>query len=243
MRPIVTLLIAFLSLSVIGQQWRDSLETARNLYRKGEYEKALKYYESAQKNAPNGIDLSDEMGQSAYKLRDFERAEKIYRQSASSKKDNGSKARSYHNLGNACMKKKDYQSAADAYRQALRNDPENERTRYNLSEAIRRMKQEEKDQKEKDKNNKEQNNDQQNSGDQSQNKQEDQQGNQRRNKEQSGKDNRPNNKRKNGQNRSSLPNRSVDRMLDELMKAESATKRKMGGNQGEGPVATSGKDW
>lgn len=55
--------------------WRDSLDVARTAYKNKEYGKALKYYESAQRKAPDNVDLSDEMGQSAYKAREFERAE------------------------------------------------------------------------------------------------------------------------------------------------------------------------
>ena len=64
-------------MNVSAQEWRDSLKVARNSYKKQEYVKALKYYQSAQKKAPNDVDLSDEMGQSAYKAREFEKAEKL----------------------------------------------------------------------------------------------------------------------------------------------------------------------
>jgi hypothetical protein len=46
-----------------------------------------------------------------------------------------------------------------------------------------------------------------------------------------------------GQKNGQLPNKSVERMLDELMKAESETKRKIGGQKGSGTTNRSGKDW
>ena len=112
----IVLFIIFWStcLSSFGQAWRDSLDYARSSYKRGEYGKALRYYESAQKFAPDGIDLSDEMAQSAYKAREFEKAEKIYQQSASTKKDKTSRAKSYHNLGNSRMKKKELKSRKPA---------------------------------------------------------------------------------------------------------------------------------
>ena len=71
------LIVLFVGLSSVlsAQNWRDSLETARNAYKKGDYAKALDYYEKLDKNKPENVDLSDEMGQSAYKARQFERAE------------------------------------------------------------------------------------------------------------------------------------------------------------------------
>lgn len=250
----IVLFIIFWStcLSSFGQAWRDSLDYARSSYKRGEYGKALRYYESAQKSAPDGIDLSDEMAQSAYKAREFEKAEKIYQQSASTKKNKTSRAKSYHNLGNSRMKKKDYQGAIDSYKEALRNDPKNEKTRYNLSEAIRRLKEEQqkqdkkeqqeqdqqkqqkKDQKDqqKDGNNQDQ---QQNQGDQQ--KKNSQQGNQKGNNQKKGGNSG------NSSNSGSIPNKSVERILDELMKAEAATKRKIGGNRNGSSSTNSGKDW
>lgn len=253
----IVLFIIFWStcLSSFGQAWRDSLDYARSSYKRGEYGKALRYYESAQKSAPDGIDLSDEMAQSAYKAREFEKAEKIYQQSASTKKDKTSRAKSYHNLGNSRLKKKDYQGAIDSYKEALRNDPKNEKTRYNLSEAIRRLKEEQQKQQKQDKKDqqeqdqqKQQNKDQKdqqkngNNQDQQQN-----QGDQQKKNSQQG-NQKGNNQKKGGNsgnssNSGSIPNKSVERILDELMKAEAATKRKIGGNRNGSSSTNSGKDW
>lgn len=238
MRQLTVIFFLFISFGSYSQEWRDSLKVARDAYKKQEYAKALKYYQSAQKTAPSAIDLSDEMGQSAYKAREFEKAEKIYQQSAASKKDATSKAKSYHNMGNSRMQSKDYNGAIDAYKEALRNNPKDEQTRYNLSEAIRRLKDEQKknsNQNENDQNNQNQNQNQNqnNSGGQGkQNKQSQSQNQQGGNQEKSG----------NG-NQSKLPNKTVERMLDNLMKAEAATKRKMNGNGTSGSTTTSGKDW
>lgn len=237
----IALCLNYLSLA---QEWRDSLEFARSSYRKGDYATAMRYYESAQKKAPDHVDLSDEHAQSAYRARQFERSEEIYQQSSASKKTSKKKSDSFHNLGNARMKKKDYSGAIEAYKESLRNDPSNQETRYNLSEAIRKQREEQKkqdqnkdknkdqDQKDQCKNpgdNKDQNNPQNKEGNNSGNKSKDQ--NPSKDDQQGGKKN------------ANLPNKSVERMLDELMKAESATKRKIGGQKGSGTANRSGKDW
>lgn len=245
MKNVIYIVIIFCSSFAGAQEWRDSLKVARDSYKKEEYSKALKYYQSAQKKAPENIDLSDEMAQSAYKAREFEKAEKIYQQSANSKKSNAEKSKTYHNMGNSRMQKKDYSGAVDSYKEALRNNPSDEQTRYNLSEAIRRLKDEQKKQQQQDKNDPKQN---QNNQQQKQNEQ---------NKQNSGKDpqNKPNESQNNsgkggkdgkpqeGGNPSRLPNKSVERMLDQLTKAEAETKRKMGGSREESNAIKSGKDW
>src|SRR5690606_11862131 len=41
----------------------------------------------------------------------------------------------YHNLGNVFMNEKQYRAAVEAYKNALRNNPKDEETRYNLALA------------------------------------------------------------------------------------------------------------
>ena len=103
------LILVLLSSGVIhSQQWRDSLDAARKAYKEEKYLDALRYYKSAQKNAPENIEFSDEIGQTAYKARQFDIAEKIYRQNATNKKDPKGQANNWYNVGNSMMKKQDY---------------------------------------------------------------------------------------------------------------------------------------
>ena len=53
--------------SGFAQEWRDTLNRARELYKSGKFKEALKYYKSAERLAPNDVDLSEEKGQSAYR--------------------------------------------------------------------------------------------------------------------------------------------------------------------------------
>lgn len=62
-----------------------------------------------------------------------------------SSEDKSLKHKSYHNLGNAFMEEEQYQMAVDAYKDALRNDPTDEETRYNLAYAKSKLEQEKND--------------------------------------------------------------------------------------------------
>lgn len=222
---------------VLGQEWRDSLDIAREAYKKEDYSKALKYYESAQKKAPENVNLSDEMAQSAYKAREFEKAEKIYQQNSNSKKNTQQKAANYHNLGNSRMKKKDFQGAIDAYKESLRANPNDENTRYNLSEAIRQLKNQQQQEKQQNQQN---NQDQQQNQDQQKQQQNQQQKN-NQNKQQGQPKESEGESKENGKGQ--LPNKTVDKMLDKLTKDEAETKRKVNGSGGKNSSSTSGKDW
>ena len=236
--------------------WRDSLNVARKAYDKKDYTKALKYYESAQKNAPDGIDLSDEMAQSAYKARDFERAEKIYQQGSSNKMSKRDRGDAMHNMGNAQMKQENYEGAVESYKEALRNNPNDEETRYNLSEAVRKIKEKRTPPPPKPNDpNDPQNGD---SGDGNQGDQgsqgdqgEQQDGQNGQNNGSQGNSNGQQDPNKSGLGGASgdsseegkLTNQAVERALDKLAKKEGETKRKMMGAGSGGQSARSGKDW
>jgi len=250
MKTVAVLIVFFTVFSAAAQDWRDTLKMARNAYEMEEYDKASGFYQKAQKGAPESVDLSDEMAQSAYKAGKFEEAEKIYQQNQANKSSTKAKANNHHNIGNTRMKSENYGGAVDAYKDALRLNPNDEKTRYNLSEAKRKLQQQQK---------KEQN--EQNSGQQKK-----QQGNSGQQKNQSGKNSSKQskgNQQKNGQQNPSkgggqqkngegtdpqdgkgqLSNKNADRILDDLMRKEAETKKRMAGMGGSGRRAKSGKDW
>jgi Ca-activated chloride channel family protein len=233
MKNIFYILVLICASSANAQEWRNSLKSARAAYKRNEFANALKYYQSAQNKAPQNIDLSDEMAQSAYKAGEYDKAEKIYQQSANSKKSALTKANTFYNMGNSRMQKKDFSGAVESYKEALRNNSQDEQTRYNLSEAIRQLKQQNQDSKDKKS---PQMNPPKNSDEEKKNKQQEKKNPANSEKEQE-------NRQKNNGNSSRLPNKSVERLLDQLTKAEAETKRKMGGSRAESSTLNSGKDW
>lgn len=213
------LTLFFISGNLSAQKWRDSLEVARKAYKSGDYDKAITYYKSAQKYAPENIDFSDEIAQSTYRSRDFGAAEKGFEQTLNSKKTSSEKAKTHHNIGNSKMNKKDYSGAIESYKEALRNNPNDPETKYNLSEAIRQKKNQEKKNSDQNDNKKENQNQPKNSN--------------------------CNNKTSNqSNNNKKIPNKQVDKMLDDLTRQEASTKRRLGKNKkGKSSKNKSGKNW
>lgn len=58
--------------------------------------------------------------------------------------DKSLKHRAFHNQGNTFMKQKNYKGAVEAYKNALRNDPSDDQTRYNLALAKKMLEKEQK---------------------------------------------------------------------------------------------------
>jgi len=229
MKSIIIILFTVFAFQGFAQQWVDSLKVARSAYKNKEYDKAIRYYRSAQNLAPKYVDLSEEIAQSTYRSRDFDNAEKVYQQAASAKKEKIEKSKMQHNLGNTRIKKKDYSGAIEAYKDALRNNPNDQETQYNLSEAIRQKKQEE------EKKNKQQNqkgnNPPQNKGNNSSN-----------NSNNSGGSSSA--AKKENKSSGSLPNKQADKMLDNLTRKEADTRRRISNGQKNNESSLkSGKNW
>lgn len=201
-----------------GQAWRDSILSARQAYFSKQYEKASHSYDYAEKMLSGKTDLSTERAQSAYRKGNFNAAIYHYKKGLKKGKKSPENAQSYYNLGNAFLKQKQYKEAIRSYKNALKIDPFNEQTRYNLSQALRKLNPSNKKQKPKDgpkkKDPKKENKDKKNP-DQSKNK---------RTKPKEQNQNQP----LKDQNQSNKQRKNAsDRILDKLLKKEAATKRKL----------------
>lgn len=216
----VLLFVFFISSLSFSQSWRESLETARNLYAIKNYPEAYKTYQQVAKQLPSNINLDAEIGQAAYKAGDFANASSYF---AKQKKTvRNKKARLNHNLGNAYMQQKNYDKAIEAYKASLRNNPNDEQTRYNLALAKQKNKNEQKNSPKKDKN-----------------KQEPKQNPPKNDKsKEDKKEQQPKPEEANKQ----LKQSASDRMLDDLMKRELDTKQKHKGKPNKN-TSENGKDW
>ena len=68
-------------------------------------------------------------------------------------KERPNKHRTFHNIGNALMQIKDYKGAVEAYKNALRNNPNDDETRYNYALAKKMLEDENQDQDQEDQDN------------------------------------------------------------------------------------------
>ncbi len=95
------------------------------------------------------------LGNAYYDKGNFEEALYRHQQAATNSKSKAEKHKAFHNIGNILMQKKQCKEAVEAYKNALRNNPTDNETRYNLGLAkeCAKNEQENKDQNEDDKNN------------------------------------------------------------------------------------------
>lgn len=86
------------------------------------------------------------LGDAYYKQGKYDEAAKQFDLLRSQKKDKSSDAASLHNLGNTLLQSQKYQESIEAFKQALKLNPKDEDTRYNLAYAQAMLKQQQQQQ-------------------------------------------------------------------------------------------------
>ena len=182
-------LLLIISVLAINLHAQDSVMIGKTEYRKGNPQDFRKLVREGNKqyNAGKAVDAErsyrkaldvDEksnlatfnLGNSMYRQQKYEEAGKEFEKAASATTDKMEKSQAYHNLGNSYLQQQKLKESIEAYKQALRNNPNDLETKYNLSFAMNLLKEQEQQQSQdkQDDQDKKDNQDQQNQDNQDQ---------------------------------------------------------------------------
>ena len=234
-----------------------SILASYNIYAQSEnyakfYNKGNKFiennFEEAEKNFRVAIDDSLSDLRATFNLSNKYYSEGLYdeaisRQIESTKlaKNKSEKHKAFHNLGNSLMKKEMCSEAVLAYKNALRNDPSDDETRYNLALAKKCEEEQQNDDQKKDDQNKDnENKDDQNKDDQ--NKDNEDKDNQNKN-DQSKDDNKSEKPKENKNQQSKLSPQQIKNLLKAMENAEKKVQAKVNDKKQKGTKVVSEKDW
>ena len=157
-----TVLLLVLVCQTVGAQTAHrALRKADRAYEAENYEEAEKGYGNALE-ADNSAQGNYNLGNSHYEKGDYEEAAKRYEEAAGVAEDPNIKTRAYRNLGDAYFQQKDYEKSIDSYKKSLRINPEDEEAKYNLSQALRYLQQQQQQQQQQQNNEQDENQDQEN---------------------------------------------------------------------------------
>ena len=126
-----------------AQKYLKEAEEARE---ENDFSTAEAMYRQAIAKDPSNAEAQYNLGNLYYNEEMPDGAIKRHAKSGELFEEKSLKHRSFHNQGNAFMKQKKYPEAIEAYKNALRNNPSDEETRYNLAVA-KQMHEKEQDQK------------------------------------------------------------------------------------------------
>lgn len=126
---------------------------AHNLTYKGNESLSDNSFVAAEKSYRTAIGINPEdatpaynLGSALYQKEAFKEALTPLKKAVIAGKNKQEKHTALHNLGNAFMKNKSYEKAVETYKEALRNNPTDNETRYNLALAKEMLKKEQQEQ-------------------------------------------------------------------------------------------------
>lgn len=146
---IIILLISLLSVVSLSAQKavRKNIKQGNRSYNEQKYEKAAKKYEEAIKINPHALEANFNLGNTLYKQNEWDKSIEQQNHYLLLEKENEQEiAASWHNIGNALLHKKELQKSMEAYKMALRINPDDDETRYNLAVVQKMINDEEEEQ-------------------------------------------------------------------------------------------------
>lgn len=140
MKKIITLLLVLISFATKAQEKDKFLPKGNEEFAEKKYADAEANYRISQSKFKKKAVSSYNLGTSIYKQNQHSEAKYQFAKAIQDAKTKPEKHKAFHNLGNVLMKEKEYQGAVDAYKNALRNNPNDEETRYNYALAKKMLK-------------------------------------------------------------------------------------------------------
>lgn len=150
-----SMIIIFLMISAasFAQTDRDYVREGNRHYRKGNFAEAEVSYRKAQEKNVNNPQASYNLANSMFAQRKDSAAIVQFEQAVKSETNPYRKAQSYHNIGVVCQGHKMFGEAIEAYKNALRLNPNDHTTRYNLELCRRQLKNQNQNQQQQGENN------------------------------------------------------------------------------------------
>lgn len=244
MKQLLLYSLFFLSLATFGQETDKHLPKANDEFEAKKYADAEADYRiSLSKTRKNAI-ASYNLGNAIYRQNQAGEAKFPYLKAIEDAKDKNQKHQAFHNLGNVFMKEKNYTQAVEAYKNALRNNPNDEQSRYNFALAKKMLKEnppkDDKKDKKKDKKDEKKEKDQDKKDDKKdQNKEKDKEGNQDKKDEQGKNDPQNQPKPKPG----GISKERLQNLLDAVNNEEKKVQDKVNAKKVKGKPVQTEKDW
>ncbi len=256
--------LCFIALGEINAQSEDYAKyyNKANSLSESDFEKAEKNYRVAINDSLSDLKATFNLSNEYYTEGYFDDAISRQLEAIKLAKNKIEKHKAYHNLGNSFMKKEMCSEAVSAYKSALRNNPNDDETRYNLALAKQcedeqskndddqkdDQKDDQQDQENKEKDNKDDQQDQENKERDNKDDQQDQENKERDNNDDpsqqkdknknSSEDSKPNENKK-----SQLSKQQINNLLKAMENAEKKVQAKVNESKQKGIKVVSEKDW
>jgi len=200
-----------------SQAERKFIRQGNRKYDKESYDKSEVLYRKALEKNDDSFTGEFNLGDALYKQKKYDEAVHKFGNLAEGESDKKKIGALYHNMGNSLLQSQQIEQSIEAYKNALRNNPSDLETKYNLAYAMSLLQQQKKQQQQNEKN---QNQDQQK--DQQDKQQKDQQNGQQQQQQQ-----KENDQQKDQSNPEHISKADALRILEALRQDEQQVQEKL----------------
>ncbi len=213
----LTILFLLYGLITYSQSERKYIRKGNKLYEQKEYTDAEVQYRKSKEENSSLYEGTFNLGDALYKQKRYDEAGTYFKIAAEQTAEKKKKAKAYHNLGNSLLESRKIKESIEAYKNALKNDPNDLDTKYNLAYANSLL--------EKQQNQQQQNQDQ--NKDQQQDQQQDKQDQQKQQEQQKEQNAKKEEQQKQQQKESQLSKEDAERLLEALKNEEEKVQEKL----------------
>ena len=216
--------------STYGQSKKKLIKEGNKLYNDSSFNLAeMKYRKSLEKDQ-DYFNAAFNLADAVYKQERYQEATSFFEALKDNAKNNQELSQINHNLGNSLFKENKIDQAIDAYKNSLRQNPNDEETRYNLAYA-QKMKQQQQQQQQ-----------QQQNQDQDKDKEEKDQ-NQDQEKKNDNKEQKENDQKNQEEKKDEMSKEDAKKMLEALQQKEKELQEKLQKKKTKGQKIKILKDW
>lgn len=217
----ICILFAFICLTTKAQTDKGLIRHGNKEFKNGNYSEAeVNYRKSLDKEYSPKAQFN--LGDALYEQKNYEEAFKAFSGVTDRNTSKEIEANAYYNLGNTYMAQEKYGEAFESYKKALKINPDDEDSRYNLEYARWKMIQQQQQQQNQDQQQQDQNKDQDQNQDQQQQQQQDQNQDQQQNQDQE-----QDQQQQQQQQQHQMSKEDAERMLKALENQEKETMEEM----------------
>lgn len=137
MKRLLIYILLFASFLTFAQKKEKdlTLPEGNEAFAEKNYADAEANFRISQSKFPKKAVASYNLGNAIYRQKQVAEAKYQFAKAIKVAKSKSEKHEAFHNLGNCLMTEKEYEAAVEAYKNALRNNPNDEQTRYNFALA------------------------------------------------------------------------------------------------------------
>lgn len=242
-KTFILFFLFIISIPVFSQ--RSEVNEGVDQYYDQKYADAEVSFKKGREKAPENFESHFNLGDAYYKQGRFDESVKEFYSSIELTENQELKAHAYHNIGNSLLKSQKFKESIEAYKNALKINPDDQETKYNISYALNQLEKQQNQQQNKNQN-QNQNKNQDKNQDQNQNK--DQNQNDKNKQQQNNKQNRPDQNEqtqqdntKAQQKKEQISKEEAERILQALKNNEQDIQKKV--RKKTGTVVKKEKDW